>query len=130
MIWNGTKNRPIHLIVEDDVIRNQLIKLLDEITVVVKTFDNVDAFLSEPLYEAPACLITEIKLSNSDGITLIKQMREHGLSTPVVVLSDGESSVEKAVQAIQAGAADFIEKPILERDFIERVQVILQKTDS
>lgn len=129
MIWNETDNRPIHLIVEDDVIRNQLIKLLDELTVEVKTFDNVDAFLSEPLYEAPACLITEIKLSKSDGITLIKQMREHGLCTPVVVLSDSNDNgtIEKAVQAIRAGAADFIEKPILERDFIERVKVILQK---
>ena len=130
MTWNVTKNRPIHLIVEDDVIRNQLIKLLDELTVAVKSFDNVDAFLSEPLHEAPACLITEIKLSNSDGITLIKQMRKHGLSTPVVVLSDGNDGIEKAVQAIQAGAADFIEKPILERDFIERVQVILQDNDN
>lgn len=129
MVWNATKNQPIHLIVEDDVIRDQLIKLLDKLTDEVKSFDNVDAFLSEPLHEAPACLITEIHLSNSDGITLIKQMREHGLSTPVVVLADGGDSINKAVQAIQAGAADFIEKPILERDFIERLQSILNKTD-
>lgn len=128
MTWDITKNQPIHLIIEDDVIRNQLIRLLDELTVEVKTFDNVEAFLSEPLYEAPACLITEFQLSNSDGITLIKQMRDHGLLTPVVILADNGGSVYRAVQAIQAGAADFIEKPILERDFLERVQAILQKS--
>ena len=57
-------------------------------------------------------------------------MREHGLSTPVVVLADGDDSVNTAVKAIQAGAADFIERPIVERDFIERVQAILQESNN
>ena len=127
MTWNATKNQPIHLIIEDNVIRDQLIKLLDDLTDEVKAFETVDAFLSEPLHKAPACLITEIQLSNFDGITLIKKLREHGLSTPVVVLADCEENVNKAVQAIQAGAADFIEKPIIERDFLERVQVVIEK---
>ena len=54
-------------------------------------------------------------------------MREHGLSTPVIVLADGDNSVNTAVKAIQAGASDFIEKPIIERDFLERVQKVLEK---
>jgi FixJ family two-component response regulator len=62
-----------------------------------------------------------------DGVSFIKQMREYGLSTPIVVLANGDDSINTAVKAIQAGAADFIEKPIVERDFLERVQTILDK---
>ena len=127
MIWKLTKNKPIHLIVSDDDVRNQILKLLRKIPAEVKTFENAEAFLTAPISEMPACLITEIKLSDGDGITLIEEMREHGLSMPVVVVADGSNSVNTAVKAIQAGAADFIEQPIVERDFLERMQTILNK---
>ena len=130
MIWKLSKNKPIHLIVGDNEKRKELIRLLNKLPAEVKSFKNVKAFLAEPLSETPACLITEIELTDTDGITLIKQMREHGLSTPVVVLADGDDSVNTAVKAIQAGAADFIERPIVERDFIERVQAILQESNN
>ena len=129
MNWKLTKNKPIHLIASNDEVRNQLIKLLSKLSAEVKTFKNAEEFISEPISEAPACLITEIKLGDSDGITLIKQMREHDLSTPVVVLADGDNSVNTAVKAIQAGAVDFIELPIVERDFIERMLAILNKNN-
>lgn len=127
MIWNSVKNKPIHLIISNDDVRDQLVQLLGKLSPKIKTFESANDFIKEPISEAPACLITEIKLNDSDGITLIKQMREHGLSTPVVVIADGSHSVNTAVEAIQAGAIDFIEQPIVERDFLERMQNILNK---
>lgn len=128
MIWKENKRKPVHLIVGDKDTRKKIIHLLNKISVEVRIFDNAKAFLTAPIAETPTCLITEIKLDDSDGITLIEKMREHGLSTPVVVLADGNNSVNTAVKAIQAGAADFIEKPIVERDFIERMQSVLNKS--
>ena len=130
MVWKLTSKKPIHLIIDDEGTLNQITQLLEKIPVDFKTFENAKEFLTEPISEAPACLITEIKLENSDGITFIKQIREHGLSTPVIVLADGDNSVNTAVKAIQAGAADFIEIPIVERDFIERMQAILTSDNS
>lgn len=128
MAWMLNKNKPIHLIIGDGDTRDQIVRLLKKIPAEVKTFKNADDFLNARISETPACLITEVKLDGTDGITFIKQMREHGLSTPVIVLADGDNSVNTAVKAIQAGASDFIEKPIIERDFIERVQTILAET--
>ncbi len=127
MIWNAVNNKPIHLIISNNEVRNQLVQILSKLSPKIKTFENANDFISEPISEAPACLITEIHLNDSDGITLIKKMREHALSTPVVVIADGSHSVSTAVEAIRAGAADFIEQPIVERDFLERMQSILNK---
>ncbi|MFK7815210.1 MAG: response regulator [Gammaproteobacteria bacterium] len=125
MIWNSVENKPIHLIISNNELRNQLVQLLGKLKKKKKTFEDANEFINEPISEAPACLITEIHVNDSDGITLIKKMREHGLSTPVVVLAESGHSVNTAVEAIQAGAIDFIEQPIVERDFIERIQVVL-----
>lgn len=127
MNWDIAKNRPIHLILEDDELEKQLSRLLVNLSRNVKSFKHINNFLSEPLSEVPACLITEINLSDIDGITLIKEIRGHGLATPVIVVANITDGVDLAVQAIQAGAADFIEIPIVERDFLERVSVVLNK---
>ncbi|MEJ2115317.1 MAG: response regulator [Gammaproteobacteria bacterium] len=125
MAWKSTKKRPIHLIISDVSTCKQLSQLLNKIPVEVKIFESAEVFLAAPISESPACLITEVNLGDSDAITFIKELRKHGLSTPVVVLADGNNSVNTAVKAIQAGASDFIEKPIVERDFIERVKKVL-----
>ena len=125
MILDITKKRPIHLIVEDVDLEEQIICLLEHVSRDVKSFKRIDTLLSEPLSEVPACLITEINLSDTDGIAVIKKIREYGLTTPVIVVASNSDGINSAVQAIQAGAADFIEKPIVERDFLERVSEVL-----
>ena len=90
-----------------------------------KIYYNAEDFLSEPLAKAPICLITELAMPDTDGITLIKLIREQGLSTPIIVIANKNDGVYSAVQAIQAGANDFIEQPIVERDFIERINNVL-----
>jgi FixJ family two-component response regulator len=127
MTWVLSKHKSIHLITGDGDTRDQIMRLLSEIPAEVKIFETANAFLDARISEAPACLITEVKLNDIEGIKFIQQMREHGLSTPVIVLADGDNSVNTAVKAIQSGASDFIEKPIVERDFIERVQAVLRK---
>lgn len=129
MTWNLTQQKPVHLVLEDSKLQTQLISALKRVTKEIKSFNNVEEFLSEPLSKAPACLITELALSDIDGVSLIKRMREHGLSTPVIVIASKDDGVYSAVQAIQAGAADFIEQPIVERDFIERVKKALDKAE-
>jgi FixJ family two-component response regulator len=56
-------------------------------------------------------------------------VRSNGLSIPVVVVATADDDVYSAVKAMQAGAADFIQRPIMERDFIERIDKIVNKPD-
>lgn len=122
-------NRAVHLIISDLATQEQVANLLKTIPIAVKSFSSLRSFLAEPLSEVPRCLIVDTTISDTDAVTLIKDMRSHGFSTPIVVIADGERSIVSAVKAIKVGAADFIEKPIIERDFLDRINAIL-KIDS
>ena len=54
-------------------------------------------------------------------------MHSNGLSIPVIVVATGDENVYSAVKVLQAGAADYIQQPIMERDFIERVDKVVRK---
>ena len=125
MLLKLTQKRPVHLVLDDAALQVQLIGILEKFTNNIKSFNNAEEFLSEPLAKAPVCLITELTMPDTDGITLIKLVREQGLATPIIVVANKDDGVYSAVQAIQAGANDFIEQPIVERDFIERVNKVL-----
>ena len=125
MILKLTQKRPVHLVLDDISLQIQLIEILEKFTKNIKSFSNAEEFLSEPLAKAPVCLITELVMRETDGITLIKLIREQGLSTPIIVIANKDDGIYSAVQAIQAGANDLIEQPIVERDFIERVNNVL-----
>lgn len=120
-----TQKRPVHLVLDDAALQVQLIGILEKFTKNIKSFNNAEEFLSEPLAKAPVCLITELAMPETDGIHLIRLIREQGLATPIIVIANKEDGVHSAVQAIQAGADDCIEQPIVERDFIERVNNVL-----
>ena len=81
----------------------------------------------EPLSNAPSCLVTSISTNAFDSdLDVIRRVRSHGLSIPVVVVATQDEDVYSAVKAIQAGAADYIQQPILERDFIERIDKVIR----
>jgi two-component system response regulator FixJ len=119
----------IHLVLHDRKLENQLTKFLHDYSSNLKVFNHISKFLDEPLSQAPACLITSLDLSEGDGLNLIKRVRSNGLSIPVVVVATADDDVYSAVKAMQAGAADFIQRPIMERDFIERIDKIVNKPD-
>ena len=129
MNWNFTQKSPVHLVLEDTALEIQITTILKKVTDNIKSFDNAGEFLLEPISQAPVCLITELSLPDTTGITLIKRIRENGLATPVIVIASKEDGVYSAVKAIRAGAADFIEQPIVERDFVERLTKVIIKME-
>lgn len=120
------ENKSIHLILHDNRLEDQVLKYLRNYASIIKTFNHFDKSLSEPLSSTPSCLITSSDSSQSDSIiNLIKRVQTKGLSIPVVLIATDDDTVYSAVKAMQAGAADFILQPIIERDFVERIDEIL-----
>jgi FixJ family two-component response regulator len=128
MCKDSDQRSSIHLVLNNSKLESEITQFLKNYASNVKISNHISEFLSEPLSQAPACLITSLDLTEGDGISLIKRVQSNGLSIPVIVIATRDDNVYSAVKAIQAGAADFIQQPIIKRDFIERVDKVIKNT--
>lgn len=100
----------VYVIDDDDGVRGSLEFLLDCAGLRVRGFASADAFLraSPPL--DGACVVTDVRMPGTTGIELLEALHARG-GTPAVIVVTGHADVPLAIQAMKAGAVDFIEKP-------------------
>ena len=109
----------VHVVDDDAGMRDSLRMLLEVAGFTVRTFDSATAFLTS----APAslgCVLTDIRMPEMDGLSLLRQLRGQGVHLPVIVMT-GQGDIAIAVQAMKAGAIDFLEKPFDDATLIEAV---------
>ena len=128
MVVESEQGKSIHLVLNDSKLERQLTNFLKDYSYNIQSSNHINKFLSQPLSQAPTCLITSLDLTEQDGMSLIKRMRTNGLSIPVIVIATQDDSVYSAVKALQAGAADFIEQPINKSEFIKRIDKVVKKS--
>jgi two-component system, LuxR family, response regulator FixJ len=101
----------VHVIDDDDALRQSLQFLLESAGVKVATYESAAAFLAAlPEIDTGCCVITDVRMPGMSGIELLKRLRDMKLGLPVIVIT-GHGDVPLAVEAMKGGAADFIEKP-------------------
>lgn len=76
----------------------------------------------------PACAMLDIRMPGMDGLTLQQEMKAQGFNFPVIVLS-GHGDIAMAVQAMQAGAIDFLQKPADRQHVLEAVSAAFASMD-
>jgi two-component system response regulator FixJ len=100
----------VHVIDDDDAMRDSLAFLLQSANVAVRTYESAATFLDKLAEISGGCVITDVRMPGMSGIELLKRLRELNVALPVIVIT-GHGDVPLAVEAMKTGAADFIEKP-------------------
>jgi two-component system response regulator FixJ len=100
----------IHVIDDDAAMRDSLAFLLDVNGFNPLVYDSASAFLAESRIDASSCVVSDIRMPGMNGIELVRKLRSEGSACPVILIT-GHGDVALAVEAMKAGAADFIEKP-------------------
>lgn len=100
----------VYVIDDDDGARSSLEFLLDCAGIRVRSFASADAFLKSAPPLTGACVVTDVRMPGRSGVELAEELKRRGASAPVIVMT-GHADVPLAIQAMKAGAADFIEKP-------------------
>jgi two-component system, LuxR family, response regulator FixJ len=100
----------VYVIDDDEAVRDSLASLLMAKGFLVSSFAAASEFLAVAAALRPGCLITDIRMPGMDGLELQRQLIERALPFPLIVVT-GHGDVSLAVQAMKAGAIDFIEKP-------------------
>jgi two-component system, LuxR family, response regulator FixJ len=102
--------RVVHIIDDDEALRESLAFLLRTAKLEVKSFDSAKTFLDALPDESLACVITDVRMPDMSGIDLLRRLRERKVGVPVIVVT-GHGDIALAVEAMKIGAADFFEKP-------------------
>jgi FixJ family two-component response regulator len=114
-------------VVDDDrSVREGLRNLIRSAGWTAETFASAQEFLSRPGAEAPSCLVLDLQLPGLSGLDLQKRMAEAGLDIPIVFLT-GHGNIPASVQAMKAGAVEFLTKPFDEQDLIEAIQEAIER---
>jgi two-component system response regulator FixJ len=100
----------IHVIDDDAAMRDSLAFLLDVNGYAARAFETADAFLKDSALTTLCCVISDIRMPGMNGIELVRKLRSDGKGCPVILIT-GHGDVALAVEAMKAGASDFIEKP-------------------
>ena len=91
-----------------------------------ETFASAQAFLARPGADEPTCLVLDLQLPELSGLDLQKRMAEVGLEIPIVFLT-GHGDIPASVQAMKAGAVEFLTKPVDEQKLLQAIQEAIER---
>jgi FixJ family two-component response regulator len=94
-----------------------------------RTLSTAQEFMATYDSQQPGCLILDVRMPGMSGLELQQQLNLRGAIIPVIFIT-GHGDVPMAVEAMQQGAFDFLQKPFRDQDLIERVQRALAKDQS
>lgn len=130
MRGNQINARPTIFIVDDDAaVRDALKLLLRSVGQAVETFGSAQEFLDAYSEDRPGCLVLDIRMPGMSGLELQQKLNEKHSILPIIFIT-GHGDVPMAVEAMQAGAVDFIQKPFRDQDLIDRINQALEKDGS
>jgi two-component system, LuxR family, response regulator FixJ len=118
---------PVVFIVDDDeAVRSSLRLLLKSVGLVPSALASAREFLNKYDPAQPGCLVLDVRMPEMSGLELQEQLNLKGAVLPVIFIT-GHGDVPMAVEAMQAGACDFLQKPFRDQDLIDRIQRALDK---
>jgi two-component system, LuxR family, response regulator FixJ len=122
--------RPTIFVVDDDAaVRDALKLLLRSVGHAVETFGSAQEFLDAYGEDRAGCLVLDIRMPGMSGLELQQKLNEQHSILPIIFIT-GHGDVPMAVEAMQAGAVDFIQKPFRDQDLIDRINQALEKDSS
>ncbi len=120
--------RIIYVIDDEEAVRDSVAFLLEARELQAQSFASAGEFLAAVPSLAPGCVLTDMRMPGMDGLDLLRHIRERNLTWPVVVMT-AHGEVPLAVQALKAGASDFIEKPFAGDALMDAVLSALKTID-
>ena len=113
---------PIVFVVDDDrSVRDALRRLITSVGMTVEVFPTAQAFLSTPRGDAPGCLVLDVRLPGLSGLDLQRELANTHATLPIIFLT-GHGDIPMSVQAMKAGAIEFLTKPFRGQDLLDAIR--------
>ena len=111
----------VHIVDDDEAICSSLRLLLKSRGIPAAVHGSAEEFLAKYDPEQPGCLVLDVRMPGMSGLELQDELNRRGAIIPVIFIT-GHGDVPMAVEAMQHGATDFLQKPFSDQDFTDRIQ--------
>ncbi len=112
---------PIVYVVDDDAaVRHAIKDLLESVGIRSETFRSGREFLVRKPADTPSCLILDVRLPGSSGLEFQRELKAAGFEIPIIFIT-GHGDIPITVQAMKAGAVDFLTKPFREQELLDAI---------
>jgi two-component system, LuxR family, response regulator FixJ len=118
----------VHLIDDDDGVRQSLGFLLTSAGLAVRVYESASAFLEALGTLQSGCIVSDVRMPGIDGLQLQGRLQALGVRLPMIIIT-GHADVSLAVEAMKAGAVDFIEKPFDDEAMLSAIRIALDHHD-
>jgi FixJ family two-component response regulator len=114
-------------VVDDDApMRESLKNLMRSVGLRVEAFASAQEFLRSTRPDVPGCLVLDVRLPGLSGLDLQKQMAEGDRDMPIIFIT-GHGDIPMTVQAMKAGAMEFLTKPFRDQELLDAIQHALER---
>lgn len=111
----------VFVIDDDRSVRDSLKDLLESVGLRVQAFASPQEFLHSERWDAPACLVLDVRMPGMGGLEFQREMAMRNMRLPIVFIT-AHGDIPMSVQAMKAGAIDFLTKPFREQSLLDAIQ--------
>lgn len=123
------EDRLVFIVDDDEAVRDSLELLLESAGHAVRAFEAAADALESCRAKLPACIVTDVRMPEMDGLEFQERLAAAGIQVPVIVMT-GHADVPLAVRAMKAGAVDFIEKPFSDDAMLASIAAAMRRRSS
>ena len=116
----------IFVVDDDAALRDALQRLLRSVGLQVTTFASAREFLQHRGADVPGCLVLDVRLPGLSGLDLQHELAAAQLDLPIIFMT-GYGDIPMTVQAMKAGAVEFLTKPFRDQDLLDAIQQALER---
>jgi FixJ family two-component response regulator len=116
-----TAEATVYLVEDDDAVRDSLQMVLESVGHKVASYSRADAFLEDYSVDMAGCMVLDIRMPGMNGMELQRQLNARNSILPIIFVT-GHGDVPMAVDAMQRGAVDFVQKPYREEELLGKIQ--------
>jgi len=116
----------VFVIDDDDAVRGSLKSLFRSVGLNVELFASADEFLRTERPDAASCLVLDVRLPGISGLEFQSELAKAGTDMPIIFLT-GHGDIPMGVQAMKAGAVEFLTKPCRDQDLLDSVRLAIAR---
>jgi RNA polymerase sigma factor (sigma-70 family) len=118
------------LVIDDDPsMRTAIKELIEAVGLNCQTFGSGQELLEAKLPDVPSCLVLDVRLPGPSGLNLQRELSERGNHIPIIFIT-GHGDIPMSVQAMKAGAVEFLTKPFRDQDLLDAIEQATERDRS